>query len=207
MKRLFAPAILGLGALGLSGCVSLGAEVPDSLLTLSPTASAPIGAGAVAGSEGGPGAIAVMTPEVPAKLDVLRVPVDVNDTQIAYLPETFWVEKPARLFRRLLGETLRAELAEDAGADAVPLVLDNDDTPTLASLYLRGSLSELGYDAQTSSVVVRFDAIRSDSEGQIVTKRFEARESGVVAEAASVGPALNRAANTVAAEVADWMTQ
>ena len=58
-----------------------------------------------------------------------------------------------------------------------------------------------------SRVVVRFDAIRVDSEGQATTRRFEAREGGVPAEAQAVGAALNRAANTVAGDVADWVVE
>ena len=121
----------------------------------------------------------------------------VSDTELAYLQEAFWVEKPARLFRRLLGETLRAS--------GNTLVLDNDDTPLLAAQTLRGTLREMGYEAATSSVVVRYDAVRTNLDGTVSSRRFEARESGVLPEAASVGPAVNRAANTVAGEVAEWM--
>jgi len=196
---------IGLAAIcaGLAGCVSLGAEVPESLLTLTPTASAPVGMSAASGGTAQAGAIAVLTPETPAKLDVLRVPVNVSPTKIAYVQEAIWVEKPARLFRRLLGETLRARLASNDGS--APLVLDNDDTPLLADEFIRGTLSELSYDAPTSSVVVRFDAVRSDAQGTATTRRFEAREEGVLAEPGAISAAINRAANSVAGEVADWV--
>lgn len=198
MKSLRTMAALAAVSLSLSGCVSLGgAEPPDSLLTLTSTAVAPAGSGAETGAEGGIGAIAVLTPEVPAKLDVLRIPVNVSDTEIAYLQDAFWVEKPARLFRRLLGETLRTRGAA--------LVLDSDDTPTLASQFVRGTLLDMTYDAPTGSVIVRYDAIRSDSDGRVVSRRFEAREDGVLPEAAFVGPALNRVSNQVAGEVAEWV--
>lgn len=194
--------LAGALALALSGCVSLGVEVPDSLLTLSAEASAPVGAGAAAGGENMESAIAVLTPEVPAKLDVLRVPVNVSATEVAYLEDAIWVEKPARLFRRVLGETLRAR-----GGESAPLVLDSDDAPLRAGTFLRGTLMEMSYDAATREAVVRYDAIRSDAQGGAITRRFEARESGVAADALSVGPALNRAANTVAGEVADWVLE
>ncbi|MEL6709794.1 MAG: ABC transporter [Pseudomonadota bacterium] len=200
-KGLFAGLTAGL-ALALSGCVSLGVEVPESLLTLSSEATAPVGSSAEAGGEDMAGAIAVLTPEVPAKLDVLRVPVNVSATEIAYLEDAIWIDKPARLFRRVVGETLRAR-----AGDKAPLVLDSDDTPLRAGTFLRGTLIELGYDAPSGEVVVRYDAVRSDSLGGAVTRRFEAREGGVVAEAGSVGPALNRAVNQVAGEVADWIMQ
>ena len=186
---LLAPLVIALG-----GCISLGGEPPASLLTLSPEARAPAGPG-VSGSERP--VIAVLGVDTPAKLDVLRVPVAVTDTELAYLQEAFWVEKPARLFRRLVGETIRAR--------GQAMVVDGDATATLATVSLRGTLTEMGYDAASSSAVVRFDAVRIDREGKVTTRRFEARETGVVAEAKAVGAALNVAANRVAAEVADWV--
>lgn len=187
-------------SLSLTGCLSLSQEPPESLLTLTSTASAPAGSGAQTGAAGDAGAIAVLTPEVPAKLDVRRVPVTVSATEIAYLQEAVWVEKPARLFRRLLGETVRSR-------SGTALVLDTDDTPTLATRSLRGTLIEMGYDASSDAVVVRYDAVITDSEGVVKSRRFEASETGVPAEVAFVGPALNRAANTVAGEVADWIAE
>jgi cholesterol transport system auxiliary component len=186
---LLAPLLLALG-----GCISLGGEPPASLLTLSPETRAPAGPG-VSGTERP--VIAVLGIDTPAKLDVLRVPVAVTDTELAYLQEAFWVEKPARLFRRLVGETIRAR--------GQAMVVDGDATATLATVNLRGTLNEMGYDAASSSAVVRFDAVRIDREGKVTSRRFEARETGVVAEAKAVGAALNVAANRVAAEVADWV--
>ncbi|UYV15585.1 ABC-type transport auxiliary lipoprotein family protein [Porphyrobacter sp. ULC335] len=180
--------------LGLSGCISLGGEPPASLLTLSPETRAPAGPG-VAGTERP--VVAVLSFDTPAKLDVLRVPVAVSDTELAYLQEAFWVEKPARLFRRLVGETIRAR--------GNAMVIDGDDTATLATVTLRGTLIDMGYDAQTSSAVVRFDAVRIGNDGAVTTRRFEAREDGVAAETRAVGAALNAASNRIAAEVADWV--
>lgn len=192
------PVLLALPlALALSGCISLGGKPPESLLTLSPEARAPAGSGAAA--EAGRQVIAVAVIDAPAKLDVLRVPVAVSATELAYLKDAFWVEKPARLFRRLVGETLRAK----GGA----LVVDGDDTAPLASVTLRGTLVDMGYEAQGQAVVVRFDAVRSDGQGVIATRRFEARETGVPAEARAVGAALNRAANRVAGDIAAWMNE
>lgn len=196
IRNVASGAILA-GSLALAGCISLGQEPPESLLTLSSAASAPAGSGAQSGGEGNEAAIAVLTPEVPAKLDVLRVPVNVSETQVAYLQDAFWIEKPARLFRRLIGETLRTRGAA--------LVLDSDDTPARADTVVRGTLLDMTYDAPTSSVVVRFDAIRTDADGKVVSRRFEAREDGVLPEAGAVGPALNRVANTVAGEIAEWV--
>lgn len=190
-------------SLALAGCVSLGAgsEPPESLLTLTSTESAPVGSGTVSGTEESGGAIAVLTPEVPAKLDVLRVPVTVSATEVAYLQEATWIEKPARLFRRLLGETLRTASGEEPSF----LVLDTSDTPLRPTQTLRGTLIDMGYDPASSAVVVRFEAVHTMDDGRVISRRFEAREEGVLPEAASVGPAINSAANDVAKEVAAWV--
>ena len=182
-------------ALALPGCISLGGEPPESLLTLSPAARAPAGPGVAAGAERP--VIAVLAFDTPAKLDVLRVPVAVSDTELAYLQEAFWVEKPARLFRRLVGETIRAR--------GQAMVVDGDDTATLATMTVQGTLIDMGYDAASASAVVRFDAVRIAKDGTVTTRRFEASESGVTADARSVGAGLNAAANRVAADVADWV--
>lgn len=190
------PVLLALPlALALSGCISLGGEPPESLLTLSPAARAPAGPGVAAGAERP--VIAVLAFDTPAKLDVLRVPVAVSDTELAYLQEAFWVEKPARLFRRLVGETIRAR--------GQAMVVDGDDTATLATMTVQGTLIDMGYDAASASAVVRFDAVRIAKDGTVTTRRFEASESGVTADARSVGAGLNAAANRVAADVADWV--
>ncbi len=198
MRVMHRPVLFALPlVLALAGCVSLGGEPPASLLTLSPEASAPAGPGVDIGTD--QQVIAILTIDTPAKLDVLRVPVAVSDTEIAYLQEAYWVEKPARLFRRLVGETIRSR--------GQAMVVDGDNTATLATLTLKGTLIDLGYDAPTSSAVVRFDAVRIDKDGKVTTRRFEARETGVIAETRAVSAALNVAANKVASEVADWVAK
>ena len=197
MPRMTRTAFVALPLLfALGGCVSLGSEPPESLLTLTPAATAPVGPGI--GSGAAQQVVAILSIDTPAKLDVLRVPVAVSDNEIAYLQEAYWIEKPARLFRRLVGETIRSR--------GKAMVVDGDNTAMLATLTVKGTLTEMGYDAPTQSAVVRFDAVRVDKDGNITTRRFEARQSGVVAESRAVGAALNAAANTVAGEVADWAT-
>ncbi len=186
-------AMLG-AVLALSGCLSLSSEPPESLLTLTPTVSMPAGSATSGTAET---AIKIIEPETPQKLNVARVPVQVDATEIAYLKDAVWVERPARLFRRLLAETVRARTNR--------LVIDGDDPALVAGAQLRGTLREFGYDARSSSVVVRFDATRAGTDGAIETRRFESVQSGIVAEAAPVGAALNRAANDVASQVADWI--
>lgn len=181
-------------AMLLAGCISFGPEPPPSLLTLTADASVPAG---TAASGTAATAIKIIEPEAPQRLAVTRVPVQINDTEIAYLKDASWVERPTRLFRRLLAETIRAR--------GERLVIDGEDPGIVASSELRGTLRDFGYDARSSSVIVRFDAVRAAADGGIETRRFESVESGVLAQASDVGAALNRAANDVAGQVADWI--
>lgn len=183
-------------ALLLAGCISLGSEPPESLLNLTAEASAPAGAALSGNRET---ALAVHEPQVPAEIDVLRVPVRVNETELAYLEDAVWVEKPARLFRRVLAETIRVRTDT--------LVIDGDDPSLFTQNHLRGTLRSFGYDVASGAVVVRFDAIRQGAGGTVQTQRFEAIESGIPAEAGPVGIALNSATNEVARQVADWLAE
>jgi cholesterol transport system auxiliary component len=128
---------------------------------------------------------------------VLRVPVQVSDSSIAYLKDASWVEKPARQFRGLLAETLRA------GTDG--LVIEGSEYETTGKTLVGGRLLRMGYDAPTGAVIVRFDATRRERGGEIATRRFEAVVNNVKPEAAWVGPALNQSANDVARQVAAWV--
>jgi len=178
----------------LAGCLSFGGKVPDSLLNLTPTSS--VAAGTTINGDVAQ-AIAIEEPTTPAKLANTRVPVQIDDTNVAYVKDAMWVDKPSRLFRRLLGETIRAK--------GNRLVIDNDDPALTPKNQLRGTLIDFGYDARTSSVVVTYDAVRDVNGTQVMTKRFSATVPGVLPEAAPVGAALNTAANDVAGQVADWV--
>jgi cholesterol transport system auxiliary component len=181
-------------ALVLAGCVSLTPDPPESLLTLTPTRTAPAGV-AVSGEVAN--ALAVVEPDTGQRLNVVRVPVQTSDSSLAYLKDAVWVEKPTRLFQQLLSETIRAGGGR--------LVVDEGDLGYAAATKLSGRLLDMGYDAGSGSVVVRFDGVLLTPDGKVTTRRFENRVNGVAPEAAAVGPALNAAANQVASEVADWV--
>ena len=181
--------------LALAGCINLGlgsAKVPPALLTLTP-AHAP--ADGMTASGRPDRALTVMEPVAEARLAVVRVPVTVDASRVAYLRGAQWVERPSRLFQHLLSETLRARDKR--------LVIEGDSVahgPTLG-----GRLIDFGYDAGSRAAVVRFDATRTQDDGTIATRRFEASVPGVAPDANAVGHALNDAANQVAGAVADWM--
>ncbi len=187
----------GLLALSLSGCISLGgggSKTAPELLTL--TAAEAPAAGATASGKAAE-AVLVLEPEADRRLAVLRIPVQVDDARVAYLKDVQWVERPARQFAHLLAETLRARGSR--------LVLEEGQNAGTPGVRLSGQLVEMGYDARSQSVVVRFDALRASASGDVASRRFEAVVPGVAPKTAQLGSALNRAANDVAKQVADWM--
>ena len=189
---LFAPLLL-IPALG--GCINLGlgtSKSPPTLLTLSAD-SKPVDGSTISGPTDS--ALAVLEPETEAKLAVLRVPVTIDATHVAYLKQAQWVERPTRLFQHLLAETLHAR--------GKRLVVEGDRLPHGPTLS--GRLIDFGFDASAGAVVVRFDAIRRLPDGTTQTRRFEASVSHTDADVGQVGPALNQAANQVAKAVADWI--
>ncbi|MFC0588491.1 ABC-type transport auxiliary lipoprotein family protein [Novosphingobium aquiterrae] len=179
----------------LSGCLGLGgAKPPPTLLRLNAAVIAPVGV-AVSGTPAT--SLSIAEPEVGKELAAMRVPVRVGDTDIAYLQNAQWVERPARQFRALLAETIRAGSKQ--------LVFEDDQPVPASGRRLGGKLLDMGYDARTSSVVVRYDALLSGPRDAVTVRRFEAKVDGVQAKPEAVGRAINEAANTVAAEVAAWV--
>lgn len=179
--------------LALSGCLG-GGKVPAQLLTLTPASTAPAGRAASGSTES---ALAVVDIQAPQKLDVLRVPVMTSGASLAYLKDAQWVEKPAQLFERLLTDTIRAKGSR--------LVVSNTDLEDTAATRLSGTLSAMDYDAARGEVVVRYDAVLTTPDRKIASRRFESTVSGVSAKPVPVAEAMNRAANDVAAQVADWV--
>ena len=190
LNKVLIPALM---ALPLAGCISLGAEPPEALLTLTPAQAAPAGF-----ATNGPAAaaLAVLEPSASQRLNVTRVPVQTTDSSLAYLKDAVWVERPARLFQNLLAETIRAK--------GNRLVIREGDLGQNAVTTLSGQLLDMGYDVATGSVVVRYDGVLQRPDGQVQTRRFESRVPAA-ADAVSVGPALNPPANQVASEGADWV--
>ena len=188
-------AVASLSFVLATACVSFGGEPPPpSLFNITSSAVAAPGSAASGTVEQ---ALAVIDPGAPAKINVLRVPVQMSDSSLAYLQDAQWVERPSRLFGRLLAETIQAR--------GNRLVIEGSDVASSAATRLSGQLLEMGYVAGSQSVLVRYDAVLQMPDGQIRTRRFESSVSGVPADADFVGPALNEAANNVAAEVAEWV--
>ena len=176
----------------LGGCLSFGPKVPPTLFDLTAENPAPAGAGQ-SGSLAS--ALVVEVPEAALELNVTRVAVQIDPANVAYVKKAMWVERPARLFQLLLAETIRGRGGR--------VVLETDAGPGTSEV-LSGRLLAMGYDAATRSALVRFDAVRTRG-GQVQTRRFEAAVPVGEADRKLLGPALNRAANDVARQVAEWV--
>ncbi|WP_242096002.1 MULTISPECIES: ABC-type transport auxiliary lipoprotein family protein [unclassified Sphingomonas] len=184
-----------LAALPLAGCISFAAKPPPSLLTLSADASVPVGQDQ---SSGTAKSVTIQVPSVPQSLATARVPVQATPTSIAYVKNALWAEPPARLFARLLSDTMTARTGR--------VVLSGAQSTIDPGARLSGELRSFGLDAATQSAVVVFDAslIRVNTT-TIEKRRFEAHVPVGAIDATSAAPAISQAANQVAVQVADWV--
>lgn len=195
LLRLVAPIMLAMAAsaCSLSGLLG-GGKVPPTLLTLTP--EAPPSGDTVRVANAGD-AVTIAVPVVAKELRSVRVPVQVSHTEVAYVEDLQWVDTPDRLFKDLLAETVRRRTGR--------VVLDTKQSTLDPGVVVTGQLHRFGYDAAEQAVVVRFDGALSTGGGaRVETRRFEAKVPAT-ADAASVGPALSRAANQVALEAAAWI--
>jgi cholesterol transport system auxiliary component len=198
MRRLLANLVPIAVATALAGC-SLGGMLgggkpPTTLVTLTPEAPEPaqIVRSAPAGQ-----AVTIATPLVGTALSAVRVPVQATPTDVQYVANLQLVDTPSRLFQNLLSETVRRTTNR--------VVLDPAQTSLDPGLTVTGELQRFGYDAASGQVVVQYDGSLSAAGGnRVETRRFTA---SVPADgtSATVAPALNRAANQVAQQVAQWI--
>ena len=182
------------GGCSLGGMLGGGGKAPASLLTLTPEAPA---TGEFTRSANAGQSVTVSTPVISKELRTTRVPVRVSPTDVQYVTDAQWVDTPDRLFADLIAETIRRTTNR--------VVLDPGLTGLDPGLIVSGELQSFGYDAASGQAVVRFDGALSTAGGtRVETRRFEA-SAPTDGSAQSIGPALNRAANEVALEVANWI--
>jgi len=196
LTRTLAPIALAAALAGcsLGGLLGGGAKAPTTLATLTPEAADP---GPIARTSAAGQAVTVEVPVVPKELRVVRVPVQITPTDVQYVTNLEWVDTPDRLFQNLIEETLRRTTNR--------VVLDPNQSGLDPGVILHGQLQQFGYNAQTGQVVVVYDGSLATGGGsQVETRRFTAT-APADGTAASVGPALNRAANQVALDVAKWI--
>ncbi|MBV7257834.1 membrane integrity-associated transporter subunit PqiC [Pacificimonas sp. WHA3] len=183
-------AILMLAACG--PLVQVGGNAPPaaSLLTLAATATAP------EGTSGAP--LLIVRPDVPGALRTTRIPVQTAQNELQYLDLASWVEQPNILFQRVLADTFEARSGRPA--------MDERNIDVVPAARLSGKLMEFGLDVSAERVVrVRYDAVlTSANDGLLGTRRFEATEPVSSETGPAIASALGRAANRLAADIADW---
>lgn len=188
------PVVLALSLSGCAGLLGGGGKPPPYLFTLTPEAPDP-GTAVRAAAAGQ--AVTIAVPVTPKELRTDRVPVQVSPTVVQYVTNLQWVDTPDHLFKNLVAETVRRTTSR--------VVLDPGEASLDPGMVVTGQLQRFGYDAQAGQVVVQYDAALSTAGGsQVQTRRFTAT-APADGTSASVGPALNRAANQVALDVAKWI--
>jgi cholesterol transport system auxiliary component len=194
--RIVAPLALAIVVSGCSigGLLGGGAKAPASLLTLTPEAADP---GQIVRAASAGQAVTIAIPVVAKELNTVRVPVQIGPTDVQYVPNLQWIDTPDHLFQELVSETVRRTTNR--------VVLNPHQAALDPGLLMTGTLRRFGYDAGTGQVIVQFDgSLSTDGGTRVETRRFTAT-SAADGTAATVGPALNQAANQVAAEVAKWI--
>lgn len=188
--------VASVAAFALGGCsLGLSSKAPPFLLTLSADERPGANAGLVVQSSD---TLTVATPLVPQAIATTRLPVAQGQTALAYVKDAVWVEPPARLFQRLLAETIR----ERAGRT----VLDPRQFTMQPGAVLSGQLLRFDIEERGAMAVVVYDATLSEgADRPVKTRRFEARVPAGRIDAQNGGAALNRASNKIARDVADWI--
>lgn len=182
-----------LAGCSLSSILGGGGKPPPALFTL--TSQAPKAAPSRSAAVGE--TVTIRAPVIPRELTTVRVPARVSPTEVQYVQDLRWVDTPDKLFQNLVEESVRRITHR--------VVLDPEQSALDPGLVVSGQLNRFGYDVQSQMVVVQYDASLATQGGtHVETRRFEAT---VPADGtgASVAPALNQAANQVAAEVARWI--
>jgi cholesterol transport system auxiliary component len=178
-----------------AGCVRFGAKPPAQLITIASEANVPVGSDF---SGTAASALVVEEPATGRFLQTQRVLVNDGPNAIAYVKDALWADIPARQFRRLLAETISAR----SGI----LVLTPGQFATDPAGQLKGELIAFGVDAARGQALVTYDASLLSADGATIARqRFSATAPVGKIEAGSVAAPVSRAANLVAAQVADWV--
>ena len=195
LLRSLAPIAIAaaLGGCSLSSMLG-GGKAPTTLLTLTPEAADP---GAMTRTANAGQAVTIVVPSVPKEIRSVRIPVQVTPTDVQYVPNAQWIDTPDRLFQDLVAETIRRTTNR--------VVLDPGQAALDPGLVVSGELQQFGYDAQTGQVVVTSDGSLSTEGGSWVEARRFTASVPADGTSTTVGPALNRAANQVAGEIARWI--
>ncbi|HEX8839171.1 MAG TPA: ABC-type transport auxiliary lipoprotein family protein [Sphingomicrobium sp.] len=183
-----------LGGCSLGGLLGGGGKPPTTLVTLTPEAAAP---GQIVRTASAGQSVTIEIPTVPKELAFSRVPVQLGPTNVQYVTNLQLVDTPDRLFQGLLEETVRRTTNR--------VVLDAAQSTLDPGVTITGQLQQFGFDTSTGQVVVTYDAAKSTAGGAGISTRRFTGSAPADGTAPTVGPALNRAANQVALDVARWI--
>jgi len=123
------------------------------------------------------------------------VPALEGPGQVTYIKNLQYLESPDRLFQQLLSETVKRLTNR--------VVIDPRQTGIDPGTRVSGVLERFGYDTASGQVIVTYDATATRG-ATVQTRRFTAT-APADGTAATVGPAINAAANNVATQVARWI--
>jgi cholesterol transport system auxiliary component len=176
-------------ALALAGC--FGGKAPATLLVLTPAAPNATFERTAPASE----TVSIELPVTGRQIRQVRVPVLEANGQITYVKDLQYVETPDRLLQQLLSETVKRLTGR--------VVIDPKQTGIDPGTRITGVLQRFGYEAPSRQVIVTYDATATRG-ATVQTRRFTA-VAPADGTAATVGPAINAAANDVAGQVARWI--
>ncbi|UUR07565.1 ABC-type transport auxiliary lipoprotein family protein [Sphingomonas glaciei] len=188
MRLLTLAAALAL-PLSLSAC--FGGKTPATLLTLTPATPSATFERTAAASD----AVSIELPIAGRDIRQVRVPVLETAGQVTYVKDLQYLETPDRLFQQLLSETVKRVTGR--------VVIDPRQAGIDPGTRVSGVLQRFGVDSATGQVIVTYDATATRG-ATVQTRRFTAT-APADGTAASVGPAINAAANDVANQVAKWI--
>ena len=178
--------------LALGACLG-GSKTPPTLLTLTSQA-APV---AISRSASAAETVTIEVPIAAKEIRQVRVAALEGPGQVTYIKGLQYVDTPDKLFQNLLSETVKRTTRR--------IVLDPKQAGLDPGVKVTGTLERFGYDASTGQVTVVYDAAMSTQGGtRVETRRFEANVP-TDGTAASVGQAINGAANAVANQAAAWI--
>lgn len=195
MMRKTAGAGLIAALLLTGGCVRFGTKPPNRLLGLTSSSSMAAGQVVIGTSKS---AITVLTPVIARSIGTPRVAVVDSSGSFAYVKDALWVDTPDKLFQGLLSEAIAVRTGK--------LVLNPGQFIAEPSGQLLGQLIAFGIDAGNKQAVVTYDANLLAPDGSAISKqRFSATAPIGKINATTVAPAISKAANSVAEQVADWI--
>jgi cholesterol transport system auxiliary component len=188
------PALLALAACG--PLVKIGEQGPaPQRFTLSPTQSRLAPAALPA--------IRIEDFETSADIASTRIAVRVGAQEVRYVSGGIWTDKPARLMRALLADTVRQHSSG--------LVLSAAQADITPAYRLTGRL--IAFQAEAANGVATHMIISTEQlliiakTGTVLaSRRFEAREASRSDRPADLADAANTAANIIAAQTTDWLS-